>query len=58
MEKIIEYISNDKLRTKLVALMLSAHNLDIERGRHINVPRENRVCRLCSISMVESEFHF
>ena len=58
MEKYIEYISNDKLRTELAALRLSAHNLDIERGRHINVPRENRVCRLCSMSMIESEFHF
>ena len=58
MEKYIEYISNDKLRTELAALRLSAHNLDIERGRHINVSRENRVCRLCSMSMVESEFYF
>ena len=58
MEKIIEYISNDKLKTELATLILRAHNLDIKRGRHINVPRENRACRLCSMSMVESEFHF
>ena len=58
MEKYVECISNDKLRSELAAFRLSAHNLDIERGRHINVPRENRICRLCSMSMVESEFHF
>ena len=58
MEKYVEYISNDKLKTELAAFQLSAHNLDIERGRHVNVPRENRICRLCSMSMVESEFHF
>ena len=60
MEKYVECISNDKLRSELAAFRLSAHNLDIERGRHrhINVPRENRICRLCSMSIVESEFHF
>ena len=41
MEKYVEYISNDKLRTELAAFRISAHNLDIERGRHVNVPREN-----------------
>ena len=32
--------------------------LEIERGRHIDVPEENRICRLCSMGTVESEFHF
>ena len=54
----VECISNDKLRSELAAFRLSAHNLDIERGRHINVPRENRICRLGSMSIGESEFHF
>ena len=58
MEKYVESISNDKLRSELAAFRLSAHNLDIERGRHINVPRENRICRLYSMSMVESELYF
>ena len=53
MEKYVEYISNDKLRAELAAFRLSAHTLDIERGRHGNVQRENRICRLCSMSMVE-----
>ena len=57
LEKYVECISNDKLRSELAALRLSAHNLEIERGRHIDVPRENRICRLCSMGMVESEFH-
>ena len=55
MEKYVEYISNDKLRMELTAFRLSSHNLDI-KGRHVNVPRENRICRLCSMLM--SEFHF
>ena len=58
MEKYVEYISNDKLRTGLAAFGLSAHNMDIERGRNFNAHRENRVCRLCPMLMVESEFLF
>lgn len=58
LEKYIECIASDSLRSQLAAFRLSAHNLDIERGRHINVPRENRICRLCSMGMVESEYHF
>ena len=54
MEKYVECISNDKLRSGLAAFRLSVHNLDIEKGRHINDPRENRIC---SMSTVESEFH-
>ena len=57
MEKFVECISNDKLRSELADSRLSAHNLYIRKGRHINVSRENRICRLCSMSMVESEFH-
>ena len=30
----------------------------LSRGCHIDVPWENRICRLCSMGMVESEFHF
>ena len=37
-KKYVECISNDKLRSELAAFRLSAHNLDIERGRHNNVP--------------------
>ena len=58
LEKYVECISNDMLRSQLAALRLSAHNLEIERGRHLDVPRENRKCRLCSMGMVESEYHF
>ena len=50
-------ISYMSVRSELAALRLSAHNLKIERGRHIDVQRENRICRLYSMGMAESEFH-
>ncbi|MCG7875093.1 MAG: reverse transcriptase family protein [Candidatus Thiodiazotropha endolucinida] len=57
-EKYVDCIKNDRQRSELAAFRLSAHNLDIERGRHIAVTRENRICRLCSMGMIESEYHF
>ena len=58
LETYVECISNDSLRSELAAFRLSAHNLEIERGRHFDVSRQNRKCRLCSMGMVESEYHF
>ena len=57
-EKYLECITNDKLLKELAAFRLSAHNFDIELGRHSNVPRENRLCRLCPMQIVESEYHY
>ena len=57
-KKICGIISNDWVSSELAALRLSAHNLEIERGRHFDVSRQNRKCRLCSMGMVESEYHF
>jgi len=37
---------------------LGSHKLEIESGRFHNIPRENRLCKLCQQGVVESEFHF
>ena len=57
-KKQLECITNDKLLKELAAFRLSSHYLDIELGRYSNVPRKNRLCRLCPMQMVESEYHF
>ena len=30
----------------------------IERGRYENVPRDERFCKCCNMSQIESEYHF
>ena len=35
-----------------------SHNLEIERGRHKDLPREERVCKICQNGSVEDELHF
>ena len=57
-EKYLECIMNDKFRKSLTSFRVSAHNLEIERGRYYNIPRNLRTCKLCNMQAVESEFHF
>ena len=48
-------------RTSTTRLRISAHDLEIERGRYRNVLRENRICNWCKTSLglniVEDESH-
>ena len=62
----VDYLSNiknDKYRSALSRLRISAHNLFIERGRYERppVPREDRTCLYCKHKLqnnvVESEIH-
>lgn len=47
-----------KFRIALSRLRCSAHDLNIEIGRHDNTPQENRICYLCNSQAIEDEFHF
>ena len=57
-EKYLQVIENDKLRKTLTSFRVSAHNLEIERRRYQNIPREHRFCKLCNLKQVELEYHF
>ena len=43
--------------SNFVKLRISDSSLYIEKGRHLNIPLEERVCLLCK-SNIEDEFHF
>ena len=60
---VAEYLStvtDPKLRKTLTMYRLSDHHLAIETGRHKQswLPREDRLCSLCSQGEVETELHF
>ena len=57
-EKYLHTVMNDKLRQNLTAFRLVSHRLEIETGRHNNIPREQRLCRICNMKQPESEYHF
>eukprot|EP00918_Siedleckia_nematoides_P055132 GHVU01120244.1.p1 GENE.GHVU01120244.1~~GHVU01120244.1.p1 ORF type:complete len:281 (-),score=3.44 GHVU01120244.1:191-1033(-) len=57
-ENYLDEIANVKQRKALTKFRCSAHNLAIETGRHNNIPRNERVCKLCNNNNIENEYHF
>ena len=51
-------MENTKYRNTLAKFRLSSHKLNIEVGRHNNIPRNERKCTLCNLNDIEDEFHF
>ena len=51
-------IKNIKCRNIITKFRSGILDLEIEIGRWNKVPIENRVCKLCSLSSIEDEYHF
>jgi hypothetical protein len=51
-------VNNIHHRKSLSRFRTSSHDLYIESGRYNNIPRENRLCKLCNMNVVENEYHF
>ena len=51
-----------KVQRQLTKFRLSAHNLEIDRGRQNDIQKEDRLCKLCERNYnkeeVENEYHF
>ncbi len=57
-DQYLHIISQPKYRIALTKFRISAHDLEIERGRHVNIDRADRICSYCNQNAIESEFHF
>ena len=57
-EEYLNIIKSDHLRQLLTSFRLGSHKLEIEIGRINNVGRDNRICKMCNMNVIESEFHF
>ena len=57
-EKYLAVLDVKKIRYFFVNFRVGSHDLEIERGRYSNIPRQNRICTLCNSSSLEDEFHF
>ena len=58
--KMEEYLTMPifEYRKVITKLRCSDHPLEVEKGRHLNIPRENRICKLCPLGEIETEDHF
>jgi hypothetical protein len=45
-------------RQRITKFITSNHCLEVEKGRHENKPRDQRVCRACTLNHIEDEEHF
>ena len=51
-------LPNFKMRKTIAQVRCSNHCLKIEKGRHQNIPREERWCNMCTEKAIEDEEHF
>ena len=60
-EPYLDYVKNASFRYRTTRLRISAHDLEIETGRYKNIPRENRSCKWCNLTLgtnvIENENH-
>lgn len=54
----LHVIKNRDMRKSLTRFRVSAHDLEIEKGRYKKLKAENRVCKNCQTLEKEDEFHF
>ena len=57
-EKYLDFIKDAKFRIALSKFRTSSHDLAIEKGRYINLDRNNRVYNNCNLKLIENEYHF
>ena len=57
-EKYLRLIQNFEQRRSLIRFRISAHRLNIERGRYLGIPRHERICLRCDSNSVDDEKHF
>ena len=58
LEGYLDVVKNYSRRRVITKIRLSNHRLMIEKGRHENLQRDDRVCPFCIQSVVEDESHF
>lgn len=51
-------LKNLKDRAAICQIHISAHNLMIEKGRHLNIIKKDRNCPICNMGLIENEEHF
>lgn len=57
-EKYLNVITENKYKVALSRFRISSHSLLIETGRYDGTPREQRICRSCTMNKLEDEYHF
>ncbi len=52
------YLSSNFSVKFISCLRFGVLKLNVEKGRYINLPREQRICMCCNMFCIENEYHF
>ena len=58
MEKYLYMVKNHEHKLALFRYRVSLHNLPIEKGRHLGIDRNKRICTLCNENKIGDEEHY
>ena len=56
-EDYLNEVRNPQYRKAYTQLRISAHRLEVERGRYLKIPRQSRFCKMCT-NGIGDEIHF
>ena len=56
-ENYLDEINKTDHRRAMTKIRIYCHNLPVERGRKLGIPRHRRSCHLCTSSAIGDEFH-
>lgn len=56
-EHYVTLIKDPYIRSSVTKLRLSAHSLMIEKGRHLRIDVNQRICPKCTLGEIENEMH-
>ena len=57
-EQYLNFQLDNKFKYSLTRFRTSSHDLEIEKGRYNRIRREDRLCKLCNLNQIETEYHF
>ena len=57
-ESYLDQVRDSRFSICLTRLKSSSHDLAIEKGRHQNIARQEHVCNNCTMSVLETEYHY
>ena len=57
-EYYLDIVNIRKFRNALATFRSGSLGLEIERGRYLSIPRQERFCKMCANHEIEDEYHF
>ena len=54
--KYLDNLNDAKSRKFVTQIRISAHKFPVDQGRYVNIPREQRYCKICNCKVIGDEY--